>query len=169
MLEQLKQDTAYLLRTGAESVESPRIIRAVAVRGYLGLLGHYAPSQKYPQNYPDVYADARAEIPPDAPGRFVTTRPDGSEVAGVYLQATGLDGASLPMMAQEDGEGNVSFEATGAPTGDASYFSAVVTVREFRGANSAVDVEVYMDVHLVDKQVLLILHWGGGNRRFGRD
>ena len=45
LLEQLKQDTAYLLRTGAESVESPRIIRAVAVRGYLGLtiLGHYAP------------------------------------------------------------------------------------------------------------------------------
>ena len=156
LLEQLKQDTAYLLRTGAESVESPRIIRAVAVRGYLGVLGHYAPSQKYPQNYPDAYTtDARAEIPPDAPGRFVTTRPDGSEVAGVYLQATGLDGASLPMMAQEDGEGNVRFEAIGEPTGDASYFSAVVTVREFRGANSAADVEVYMDVHLVDKQVLL--------------
>ena len=156
LLEQLKQDTAYLLRTGAESMESPRIIRAVAARGYLGFLGHYAPNRQYPQNYPDVYADdVRAEIPPDAPGRFVTTRRDGSEVAGVYLQATGVDGASLPMMAQEDGEGNVRFEATGAPTGDASYFSAVVTVREFRGANSAVDVEVYMDVHLVDKQVLL--------------
>ena len=161
LLEQLKQDTAYLLRTGAESVESSRIIRAVAVRGYLGLLGHYAPSQKYPQNYPDVYADARAEIPPDAPGRFVTTQPDGSEVAGVYLQATGLNGSSLPMMAQEDGEGNVSFEAIGAPTGDASYFSAVVTVREFRGANSGADVEVYMDVHLVDKQVFLHSDGGG--------
>ena len=161
LLEQLKQDTAYLLRTGAESVESPRIIRVVAARGYLGYLGHYAPNRQYPQNYPDVYVDARAEIPPDAPGRFVTTRPDGSEVAGVYLQATGLDGASLPMMAQEDGEGNVRFEAIGEPTGDASYFSAVVTVREFRGANSAADVEVYMDVHLVEQ---VLLHPIGGGR-----